>query len=110
VTVPRERRDGASVTTTDVRQGGDLEKEPTGIELLQGGSGVTSLEKACHKELVALTLELETWCALIQLDPEGTGELPGAPKPGTSSNVLEGSIGMGEEGAAETNFEFQLFE
>jgi hypothetical protein len=47
---------------------------------------------------------------LIELDPKRTCELPSAREPGVCGNLLEGSIGMGEEGAAETNFEFQLFE
>jgi hypothetical protein len=107
--IPCNRRDGTAIATADIGQGSDLEKEPTGIELLQGVAGVTGLEKACHKELVARTLEVETRCTLIQLDPEGTCELPGACEPGARSDLLEGSIGMREEGAAETNFEFQLF-
>jgi hypothetical protein len=32
--IPCQRRDRASIATADIRQGGDLEKEPTGIELL----------------------------------------------------------------------------
>jgi hypothetical protein len=59
--------------------------------------------------LVTLTPELETGCPLIQLDPEGTGEVPSAREPGTGSNVLEGSVGVGEEGAPKTDFEFELF-
>jgi hypothetical protein len=108
--IPCRRRDRAAITTADVGEGSDLEKEPTGIELMQGGAGVTGLEKACHKEFVALTLELETRCTLIELDPECTCELPSAREPGARGNLLERSIGMGEEGATETNFEFQLFE
>jgi hypothetical protein len=95
--VPHKRRDGAAIATADVEQGSDLEKEPTGFELLQGGAGVMALEKACHKELIALTLELETRGTLIQLDPEGACELPGAREPGARSNLVEGSIGMGED-------------
>jgi hypothetical protein len=60
--------------------------------------------------LVVLTLELEERCPLIQLDPEGTGELPSAGEPGVHGNLLERNIGMREEGATESNFEFQLFE
>jgi hypothetical protein len=60
--------------------------------------------------LVALTLELKTRCLLIQLDPKGTCELPGAREPGARSNLLKGSIEVREEGAAETHFELQLFE
>jgi hypothetical protein len=108
LSVPRLRRDGTAIATADVGQGSDLKKELTGIELLQGGAGVAGLEKACHQELVALTLELETRCLLIQLDPEGTCELPSAVEPGARGGLLEGDIGMREEGATETNFEFQL--
>jgi hypothetical protein len=32
--IPRERRDRAAIATADIGQGNDLEKEPTGIELL----------------------------------------------------------------------------
>jgi hypothetical protein len=110
VTIPRKRGDGGSVATADVRQGDDLEKEPTCIKLLQGGAGVAGLKEACHQELVTLTLELEARFTLVQLDPEGTCELPSAREPGARSDLLEGSIGMREEGATETDFEFQLFE
>jgi hypothetical protein len=34
LTIPCERRDRASIATADIGQGDDLEKEPTGIELL----------------------------------------------------------------------------
>jgi hypothetical protein len=108
--IPRERGDGASVATADVGQGGDLEKESTCIELLQRGARVAGLEKACHEELVALTLELETWGTLVQLDPEGTCELPRASEPRARSDMLEGGVGVREEGTTKANFEFELFE
>jgi hypothetical protein len=110
LSIPHQRRDGTAIAIADVGQGSDLKKEPTGIELLQGGVGVAGLEGACHQELITLTLVVEARCVLIQLDPEGTRELPSARKPGARSNLLEGGIGMGEEGTAEANFEFQLFE
>jgi hypothetical protein len=110
LTIPCKRGEGEAVAAADIRHGGDLEKELTGIKLLQGGAGVAGLKEAGHEELVALTLELETWCKFIQLDPEGAGELPSVREPGRSSNALEGAIRMREEGTAETNFEFQLFE
>jgi hypothetical protein len=81
-------------------------KSGQALELLQGVAGIAGLEKACHQELVALTLELETRGMLIQLDPEGACELPSALEPGARSDLLEGSIGMREEGATETDFEF----
>jgi hypothetical protein len=69
---PRKRRNGAAIATADVRQGDDLEKEPTGIELLQGVAGVAGSEKACLQELIALTPEWETRGTLIQPDPKST--------------------------------------
>jgi hypothetical protein len=36
--------------------------------------------------------------------------MPSAREPGTGGDVLEGSVGMREEGAAEPDFQFQLFE
>jgi hypothetical protein len=68
------------------------------------------VEEAFHQELVPLTPEWEARRLLVQLDAEGTGELPSACEQRTSSDVLEGSIGMREEGATETDFKFQLFE
>jgi hypothetical protein len=68
------------------------------------------VEEAFHQESVPLTPELERGCPLIQLDPEGAGELPSACEPGTSGDVLEGGIGVSEEGATEPDFQFQLFE
>jgi hypothetical protein len=60
--------------------------------------------------LVPLTPEWERGCPLVQLDTEGAGELPSACEPRTGGDVLEGSIGMREKGATETDFKFQLFE
>jgi hypothetical protein len=86
-----------------------LEEKLTGIELLKGGSGLTSLEEAGHKELVPLTLEVEARHAFVQLDTEGTCEVPSAHKPGMGSDFEREHKG-GTKGAEETDLKFQLYE